>query len=149
MRKTIYQKISEALLALTQGGEPVIRHIDLWNNQLQYAEEEQPFDTPAAFIEFQPIEWRNQLHGVRDADVSIVLHIVTDSRVGRWSDTINTFDLLDSINAALHGIGTVCDNGSVMNALTLTSSTTDHDFGELQNNTETYTCHVTDMSGKR
>lgn len=141
MRGFIFCKIKETLESIED-----IAHVELFNSQLDYIEEEQPFDTPAVLIEFQPIQWRHQLHGVREAYITVALHVVTDSRVGRWSDTIEVFSLLDRISSALHGIGGTADNGSVMNSLTLTSSTTDHNFDELQDNVETYTCHVTDCS---
>lgn len=141
MRGFIFSKIKERLESIDG-----IARVELFNSQLEYAEEEQAFATPAVLIEFQPIQWRHQLHGVREADITVVLHVVTDSRVGHWSDTIEVFSLLDSISSALHGIGGTAENGSVMNSLTLTSSTTDHNFDELQDNVETYTCHVTDRS---
>lgn len=147
MRKIIYNAISAAL-ANVQG----IAHVGLWNNQLAYIEEEQPFDTPAVFIEFGQIDWKHQLHGVREAVITVRLHVVTDSRLSPWSEVVNVFDLLDQINATLHGLHSVTlpagDPGSsVMDALTSIQSITDHDFGELQDNIEVYECHVTDGSG--
>lgn len=141
MRATIYNQITAALQGIAE-----IAHVGLWNNQMQYIAEEQPFDTPAVFIEFDPIEWQHLLHGVREAVVTIRLHVITDSRVGTWSDTIAVFNLLDSINAELHGLHHTTSNGSVMDALTLVNSTTDHNFDELQENVETYTCHITDRT---
>lgn len=144
MRATIYKQISDALAAL-----PEIAHINLFNNQVVLAEEEQPFKVPAVFVEFGTIDWKHQLHGVRDAVVQVRLHVVTDSRVSPWSDTIQVFDLLDRVNATLHGLSATLPNGSVMNALTLEQSLTDHYFDELQENVEVYACHVTDCSGYR
>jgi hypothetical protein len=138
MRKQIYSFISGRLLAMA--GEPV-KHIDIWNNQVAFIEEEQPFPTPAVFIEFQPINWRFQGGAVREAQVSIDLHVVTDSRTGRWSDVIEVFDLLDAINRQLHGAHT-----DGIDDLTALTSTTDNLFGELMHNIETYTCHVLDTS---
>lgn len=123
MRKTIYNTIATALANV-----PEVQHIGLWNNQLQYIEEEQPFNTPAVLVEFDTIQWRERLHGVCEAEVTIKLHVVSDSRVGAWADVIDVFDLLDTINATLHGLHHVETNGSVMDALTLTTSTTDYNF---------------------
>lgn len=138
MRKTIYDTIVRALEAV-----PDIAHVDLWNDQLLNAETEQPFATPAVFVEFDTIEWRQLLHGVREASVSMRLHTITDSRVGTWSDIARHFCLLDGIAAALHGLHHVAADGSVMDALTLESSATDHNFGELRDDIDTYACHVT------
>lgn len=142
MRKTIYNAIASALDNVQE-----VKHIGLWNNQLAYAEEEQPFYTPAVLIEFGQIDWRHQLHGVREAVVQVRLHVVTDSRISPWSEVVETFDLLDKINAALHGLHYTTPAHSVMDALTSVQSITDHDFGELQDNIEVYECHITDNSG--
>ncbi|MCM1035551.1 MAG: hypothetical protein NC038_05585 [Paludibacter sp.] len=141
MRKTLYKQITAALEML-----PEIAHIDLFNNQLTYSEGEQPFLTPAVLIEFDAIEWRHLLHGVREAAIQIHLHVITDSRVSPWAENIKVFDLLDRINHTLHGLHAMDENGSIMDALTLAQSSTDHDFDELQDNIETYQCHVTDRS---
>ncbi len=146
MRALVYNTIKSALESIVdQEQKRVIKHIDLFNHQLDYAEEEQPFETPAVLVEFQPIVWMHQLHGVRDADFTVNLHVITDSRVGKWEDTVAVFELLDTINRTLHGIGSSTALGT-MNALTCTQSTTDHNFDELQDNIETYTCHVSDHS---
>lgn len=147
MRKIIYQTIENALLSiLDENQQPVINHVSLWNNQLLYAEEEQPFNTPAVFIEFRDIPWNILPHGRREALVTVILHVVTDSRLGRWSEAVEVFDLLDQINAALHGLTYSDENGNAMDALTCTLSSTDSSFDELQDNTERYTTHVTDTS---
>lgn len=138
MRKTVYTTIARALETV-----PSVAHVGLWNDQLMNAIDEQPFAVPAVFIEFDAIDWKQLLHGVREAAISVRLHIVTDSRVGAWNDVIDHFDLIDEISAALHGLHYIAPDGSVMDALTLESSTTDHNFGELRDDIDTYSCHVT------
>lgn len=150
MRKIIYLVISNLLHALTDENEqPLINHVSLWNNQLLYAEEEQPFNTPAVFIEFRDIPWSILPHGRREALVTVNLHVVTDSRLGHWSDAVEVFDLLDKINAALHGTTYIDVKGNAMDALTCVSSSTDSSFDELQDNIEVYSTHVTDASAVR
>lgn len=146
MRKLLYNTIKETLLSmLDEDEQPIIKHVDLWNQQTVVPEDEQPFDTPAVFIEFGNIQWRPLQQGVREAEVQIGLHVVTDSRVGSWADTIHVFELLDDINKQLHCLHTT-EGKRTMDSLTLVQSQTDHDFDELQNNIETYSCHVTDAS---
>ncbi|MBQ7820457.1 MAG: hypothetical protein IJ341_12260 [Bacteroidales bacterium] len=137
MRKQLYKFIEERLNELGD-----IKHIDIWNNQLTYPEEEQAFDTPAVFVEFAPIKWDLLGRGAREADVTFVLHIATDSREEKWSDNIEVFDLLDKISGAL--IGQYNDEG--INAITPGESITDSDFGELMHNQEGFICHVIDLS---
>ena len=170
MRAVIYNVVKEALESLLEDGQPVIKHIDLYNRQVEFAEEEQPFLTPAVFVEFAAIDWQKQLHGVRDAVVTVRLHVVTDTRVGKWADVVPRLCLCDEINRVLHGVHAVVQGigveaieqnfsvsrnteyrqndrpCSVMNDLTLLCSTTDHDFGELADNVEEYQCLVTDAS---
>lgn len=53
MRRMLYLGLTEALKELRdESGQPLIRHIDLWNEQVEFIEQEEPFDTPAVFIEF-------------------------------------------------------------------------------------------------
>jgi hypothetical protein len=136
MRKQLYNFISGQLLDID--GQPV-KHIDIWNSQITFSAEEQPFPTPAVFIEFAPIAWRLQGNAVREAQVTVNLHIVTDSRVGKWCEVIEVFDLIDAITRRLHGA-----HADGVDALTNTLSTTDSLFGELMHNIETWSCHVTD-----
>lgn len=137
MRKQLYKFIEERLNELGD-----IKHIDIWNNQLTYPEEEQAFDIPAVFVEFASIKWDLLGRGAREADVTFVLHVATDSREEKWSDNIEVFDLLDKISGAL--IGQYNDEG--INAITPGESITDSDFGELMHNQESFICHVIDLS---
>lgn len=146
MRNLIFQTIQTALLGIVDANDqPVIQHIDRFNNQLQYAEGEQPFRTPAVLIQFRDIEWKPLGKGVREAVVEVALHVVTDSRVGLWSDTMTVFSFLDVINARLHCLHAV-DGKRTMDSLTIIASSTDDEFDELEDNVETYSCHVTDGS---
>lgn len=142
MRKAIYNLICKTLTTVAG-----VKYVGLWNNQLQYIEGEQPFDTPAVFIEFEPTQWSELLHGVREAVVTVRLHVITDSRVGRWADIVDVFDLHERIDAALHAVHRIEADGSVVDALTLAADATDHDFDELRDDTLDYRCHVTDRSG--
>lgn len=146
MRKLLFDTIKAALLAIQDGqGNSVIQCVERWNNQVEYAEEEQPFNCPAVFIEFAPIPWRTLQRGVREADVQITLHVVIDSRVGHWSDTDLVFEFLDTIHTALFGLH-ITEGKRTMDSLSIVQSVTDNDHGELEDNKETYTCHVTDAT---
>lgn len=78
MRRMLYLGLTEALKELKDdGGQPLIRHIDLWNEQVEFIEQEEPFDTPAVFIEFRPVQWRTLGGTTQQADVPFRLHVVT------------------------------------------------------------------------
>ena len=76
MRRFLYLSLIERLKQLTdRDGKPVIRTFDLWNEQISFLEQEEPFDAPAVFIEFRPVKWTGG--GTQTADVTLRLHIVT------------------------------------------------------------------------
>ena len=77
-----------------------------------------------------------------DAEVDITLHIVTDSRVGKWDDALEAFDLIDNkIPPVLAHVQKIAPTYSI-GAFTRISSASDHDHDELQDNTEGYRVHV-------
>ena len=142
MRIQIYHLLKSFLLSIKDDEEKsIIQHVDVWNNQLAFVEEEQPFSTPAVFVEFAPIHWKSQMRGVLDAEVDIALHIVTDSRVGKLDDALEAFDLIDNkIPPVLARVQTAPTYS--IGSFTRISSTSDHDHDELQDNTEVYRVHV-------
>ena len=76
MRKFLYLSLIDRLKQLTEEtGEPVIKTFDLWNEQVEYIEQEEAFLTPATFIEFMPVKWTGG--GTQQADVTLRLHIIT------------------------------------------------------------------------
>jgi len=156
MRKFIYNSIVAKLQTITdQNEQPVIKHFDIWNNNIEYIDEEQPFNTPAVFVEFQPIEWRHMGGGMREAAVNIVLHVITQHNMPTASgllpysaEAFDFFELLTAINACLHAHAKQSP-AFIHDSLTAVRSTTDHDCAELRHDTETFCCHVTDMSAKK
>ena len=111
MRKQLYLAVIERLKTITDAlNQPIIEHFDLWNNNVEFIEQETAFNCPAVFIEPAPINWKNLSMQAQEADVIIRLHIVT-----RWENisadgsasqeqALELFDLLDSIIKALTGL---------------------------------------------
>ena len=111
-----------------------IRHIDLWNHNVEFIEQETPWERPAVFIEFVPFKWNAIVPGVEyRAEPLINLHVVTDW-VDQESD-IGHFRLLDRIHELLAGM-----SGKTFMELDIDSSTTNHNHEEIVENIETYTC---------
>lgn len=52
MRTELYLKIRERLEATG-----VIKHIDLWNHNVEFLEQEEAWARPAVFVEFGVITW--------------------------------------------------------------------------------------------
>ena len=145
MRKTIYKALIDRLQGiLGEDQQPLIKHIDLWNLNVEAAEEE-VFDTPAVFVEFLPIDWELVKDNVRRGKIRIRLHIVTEAKgissmgSGSIDASLTYFDVVDAINDALIGWST-----EDFAPLAGTESITNHDHGELIENVEGYQTRVTE-----
>lgn len=157
MRKKLYLKLIEWL---TSSG--IVKHVDLWNENVQYIEEEQPWECPAVFVEFLPIQWQSLPHGVQEATINFRLHIIT--RVVEPTSAENIIlpaegepaadnqylnggleylDLLEQINALIH-----CQNSPALgiNTITRIQSVTNHNHEEMLESIEDYSVHVVDDS---
>lgn len=150
MRKFIYLSLIDRLKQLKdEAGEPAIRTFDLWNEQVEFIEQEEAFDTPAVFIEFMPLKWTNLSGGCQQANATLRLHIVTtwngSARDGSVSQrqTLGRFDLLDSIDRLLFNAGDRCDTASFC-MLRRSGSTTNHNHEELVEDISDYTCLATE-----
>ena len=114
MREELYRKLKTRLeaLCINAAGEyyerpdeadmddelylRAIKHIDLWNHNVEFLEQEAPWPRPAVFIEFVPFKWHAVVPGVEyRAQPLINLHVVTD-----WAEQndIGEFRLLDKIH---------------------------------------------------
>lgn len=116
-----------------------IKHIGLWNRQVEFIEEETPFLMPAVFIEFGKIDWKGQASGLQDASLTIGLHVLTNAVPEGYDGEMFHLDLLDKINYCLHGF-----NSGSMGTLTRVTSIPCHDHEEILDNTEIFKCLVQD-----
>ena len=77
MRKELYRMLCRELKAID-----LIKHIDLWNHNVEFIEQEENWERPAVFVEFCPIQWNAIVPGVEyRAEPLIKLHIVTAGKV--------------------------------------------------------------------
>lgn len=108
MIREIYEAVSKALT-----GTGKVKYVDLWNHNVEFIEQEADWERPAVFVEFQPIEWKATVPGVRYVtESSVQLHIVTDWQGGTSSadeeQHLEVLDLLDDIHNALRLVD--CDH---------------------------------------
>lgn len=151
MRTFIYQALTERLKAWKDGnGAPVVRTIDLWNEQVEFIEQEDAFDTPAVFIEFRPVQWGTLGGSVQRAELTLRLHIVTawqgSARDGSpyQEQALKRFNLLDSLDARLFNLsGNSEEEGVAFCLFRRTASHTNHNHGELVEDVTDFTCQVT------
>lgn len=136
MRALLFNALRDLILATGD-----ILHVALWNQQVAFLEEEEPFDLPAAFIEFAPLEWRifdkSRKNGrqVMVSDARITVHLLTPAT---WGDD-KTLTFADDFSGHLAGMqvkdgdGELCAYNFVHAA-----SVTNHDHGELVESLETF-----------
>lgn len=157
MRNRIYKAIKERLtsLCVNAAGEyyvapddmgadlckPVVKHIDLWNRNVEFIEQEAAWERPAVFIEFEPISWRSIVPGTEyRAEARVRLHIVTDwvsSESDESNGAISMLDLPDHIHDVLAGL-----EGKTFTDFTLEESHTNHNHEDIVENIEVYSCVV-------
>ncbi len=64
-----------------------VKHVDLWNQQTGFMEEEAPFEMPAVFVEFGDIQWNVQkdcFRGFGEVRLHTVLAWSTEAPVEAW-----------------------------------------------------------------
>lgn len=137
MRKELYRLLCSELKAID-----LIKHIDLWNHNVEFIEQEENWERPAVFVEFCPIQWNAIVPGVEyRAEPLIKLHIVTDwegsSADGSelQEDALKVFDLPGLIHARLAGL-----SGETFLELDLVESDTNHNHEEIVESIEVYQC---------
>lgn len=138
MIQEIYDALAEAIRPLGGG---IIRHIDLWNQNVEFIDEDEAWDRPAVFIEFGEIIWdpfKGPVEGLTGRG-EILLHVVTDwkgsAADGSMSreETLGDYDLPVMIHSALQGL-----RGNGFRNLCLSRTMINHNHQELLENIEVY-----------
>lgn len=149
MRSFIYTSLMERLKQLKdEAGQPAVKHYDLWNEQVEFIEQEAPFATPAVFVEFRPVQWTTLGGQVQQADLTVRLHIVTPWQGSAaegslyQEQSLRRFDLLDRIDDHLWDFAASDGTCSVF-LFRRSASHTNHNHGELVEDVTDYTCRVT------
>lgn len=160
MRKEIYLALAQRLLEglkLVEGRhmplltanevdiyrehESVIKHVDLWNNNVEFIQEDEIWDRPAVFVEFAPIEWKplSGRGGEFTTRSRVLLHVVTDWQGSAaaasplQADSLQVFDLLDEIHLVLSDLTT-----PELHHFELVESRTNHNHEDILENIEIY-----------
>ncbi len=127
---------------LKEVGDGMIKHIDLWNHNVEFIEQEENWERLAVFVEFCPIRWNAIVPGVEyRAEPEVKLHIVTDWKGVASGDSpfkeeaLKVFDLPDLIHERLS-----CMEGETFKVFDLVESQTNHDHEDIVENIEVYSC---------
>lgn len=135
MRTLLYNLIKEAIMAKGD-----IKHFALWNRQVEFIQSEQPFKTPAVFLEISRINWsypsKPTVKGTtlqQTGEGTITVHLVAKADMG---DT-ELLDLADSITARLKDLHDSNDT-ELVSRFYHTSSETNHNHEELVEELDTF-----------
>jgi hypothetical protein len=135
MRKELYEAISARLMATG-----AIRYVDLWNRNVEFIEQEENWERPAVFVEFDPIVWSRTKERYLRTVSTIKLHIVTDW-VGSAStvsdnrdDALSVFDLPEIVRKAIEGMA----ERDCYYSVALIESHTNHNHEDILENIEVY-----------
>lgn len=118
---------------------PELAYIDIWNENLANIRSEAVWPTPSVFIEFEPYKVKQLAGHVYQADVPVLLHIVTRAELAkgiednRFEKMLDYFDLIDRVHLAMATL-----SGDTFATPMLTASTTNHNHAELIKSLERY-----------
>jgi hypothetical protein len=131
MRKEIFETIRKAML---ESGD--VKHVDLWNQNVEFLEQEDNWPRPAVFIEFDPIVWdRTKEPRSMYAISTFKLHIVTDwvDTLGSSDSTLNVFELSRQIQGIVELL-----SGMKFGRCVLIESHTNHNHEEIMETIDVY-----------
>lgn len=129
MRKTIY----EALIERLQQSEAGFMHYGLWNDFKREDAPKPDYATPALLVEFEPVRWRLLRREIREGELKVRLHIVTDAAAGDFAH----FELAEQVADAVQTF-----SGPGFGSLMPLESVTDGSFDDLRDDQE---CFVTQI----
>jgi hypothetical protein len=113
--------------------EGVAEHIALWNQNVEFADQEEPWGRPAVFVEFAPVNWERRTKEARQllTMAELRIHIVTDWHEGSEADA---FEAVAAVRRKLEGL-----TSEHFAPLRLSQSLVNHNHEELVESIEVYT----------
>jgi len=115
---------------------PEINYFDWWNNQLNNEEEDLPFNFPAIFMEYDPINWQTLGRKRQAAIVTFRLYIAIDNLMEKSSNekekiregALKDTDIISCIFKALQGY----NGGGCFGSITRNNEIPDHNSDAIQ-----------------
>ena len=126
MRKELY----DAIKAKLESDVPEVKHVDLWNHNVEFIEQEDGWGRPAVFVEFGLITWSPyQGNGYRGKGL-VNIHLVTDWAEGGQDAA---FALSKKVRMALDGM-----DGETYSGMALAETATNHNHEEILESIDSY-----------
>lgn len=135
IRKLIYKDVCDRLRLAG------IAHVSMWNNNTEMLEENASFRLPAVFVEFEDMEWIQGGGGAYRANITVILHIITESLADPsdgspyQDEALSTFSTITDVCNAIEGKG-----GNCYNKMVRKTSHLDHNHGQILHSMETFVC---------
>lgn len=126
IRTELYKNIMAALMDAGTAA-----YVDLWNQNVEFIEQEAAWPRPAVFVEFGPVSWAPYKEGLRGSG-SVRLHTVTDwegdssSASAGLDAPLESFAVQERVIRAVEGVR--CVNVS---ALRLCETLTNHNHEDI------------------
>ena len=118
LRHSILQALTEALTNIG------IQHVDVWNHNVEFIDQEQAWHRPAVFVEFGDMQWQYVKEGHRRTRFQLMLHLVCDYT--EQGDMESQWELSDTVISAIRGIST-----EDFDISTVESTQTNHNHEDL------------------
>lgn len=118
LRHSILQALTEALTNIG------IQHVDVWNHNVEFIDQEQAWHRPAVFVEFGDMLWQYVKEGHRRTRFQLMLHLVCDYT--EQGDMESQWELSDTVISAIRGI-----NAADFDISTVESTQTNHNHEDL------------------
>lgn len=126
MRKELFEAIKAKLAAEV----PEVKHVDLWNHNVEFIEQEDGWERPAVFVEFAAIAW-SPFQGSGQRGKGLVrVHVVTDWNEGGQEAA---WGVCRKIYAALEGL-----EGDTFSGMALVETATNHNHEEILESIDSY-----------
>ncbi|MDD3688355.1 MAG: hypothetical protein PHE56_16545 [Bacteroidales bacterium] len=146
MKKQLYLDIVNRLKTILNEDETTLfKHFDLFNRQVEFLEQETPFEFPAVFIEFVPHQWQTMQMKQQQSDIVVRIHIVTQwfAQTADYSPlSSQSLDYLDLPGRVL--IAMQSKDATQSNSFMRVRSVPNHNHVGLLDNIEEYQCRIFD-----
>ena len=124
------QELFSMVKAILEKTVPEVKHIALWNHNVEFIEQEDAWARPAVFVEFGTITWEPFNGKGRRGKGTVRIHLVTDWSEGEYEAA---FALCRKIHTEIEGI-----DGDEFSSLSLVATDTNHNHEEILESIDTY-----------
>lgn len=132
MRKELFDAVKAKLTA----DVPEVKHVDLWNHNVEFIEQEVGWERPAVFVEFGAITWSPFVGSpALRGQGTVNIHLVTDWAEGGQA---SAFELGGKVFRALAGL-----QGEAFDGMALMETLTNHNHEELLESVDRYAVRYT------